>query len=59
MEGRGRTGRKDQLRFFQIAMGSVRECQGILILAQLTNTNTWLALDALAAHLFKLIKNAT
>ena len=57
-EGRGRHGRNDQLRFFHIAMGSVRECQAILTLAQLTDTKAWTTLDLLAAHLHKLIKLA-
>ncbi|RIL12435.1 MAG: hypothetical protein DCC75_00420 [Proteobacteria bacterium] len=57
-EARGRHGLKDQLRFFHIAMGSVRECQAILTLADLTQTPAWLTLDALAAHLYNLIKNA-
>ena len=34
-EGRGKPTVKDQLRFFHIAMGSVRECQAILELAAL------------------------
>ncbi|MBX7138295.1 MAG: four helix bundle protein, partial [Oligoflexia bacterium] len=34
-EGRGKPTRKDQLRFFSIAFGSVRECQAILILHDL------------------------
>jgi len=57
-EARGRHGLKDQLRFFHIALGSARECQGILILADLIDTQAWLTLDVLAAHLYKLIKNA-
>ena len=57
-EGRGRPTVKDQLRFFHIAMGSVRECQGILILAELENSAAWATLDSLAAHLFRLIKHA-
>jgi four helix bundle protein len=32
-EGRGRGTKADQKRFFQIAMGSVRECQAILDLS--------------------------
>lgn len=57
MEGRGRGSKKDQIRFFQIAFGSVRECQAILTLADLTQSVCWGTLDSLAAHLYKLIKN--
>ena len=57
-EARGRQSLKDQIRFFHIAMGSLRECEGILTLADLTNTPIWLTLDCLGAHLYKLIKNA-
>ena len=56
-EGRGRSSKKDQLRFFQIAMGSVRECQGLLTLAELTDTNCYKLLDVVAAQLYLLIKN--
>ena len=56
-EGRGKASKKDQLRFFHIAMGSVRESQAILILAELTDSECYTALDSVAAHLYKLIKN--
>ena len=57
-EGRGKPTLSDQLRFFHIAMGSVRECQAILILAGLEGAALWRELDSLAASLYKLIKNA-
>ena len=57
-EGRGKPTRSDQLRFFHIAMGSVRECQAILILAKLSGSSQWNELDSLAASLYMLIKNA-
>ena len=57
-EGRGRPSLKDQLRFFHIAFGSVRECQAILILADLVETQAWNTLDSLAAHLYRLINAA-
>ena len=56
-EGQGKGTSKDQARFFQIAFGSMRECQAIFILADLENTQAWKLLDNLAAHLYKLIKN--
>lgn len=55
-EGKGKLTPKDQLRFFSIAFGSVRECQAILILAELQETALWRSLDNVAAHLFQLIK---
>ena len=57
-EGRGRRTQKDQLRFFNIALGSLRECQAILILEKLDETTEWILLDKLGAHLYRLIKNA-
>lgn len=57
-EGRGKTSKADQKRFFEIAFGSVRECQAILTLANLETSQAWLKLDTIAAMLFKLIRNA-
>ena len=54
-EGRGKPSVKDQKRFFAIAFGSVRECQAILILAQLEESSAWNQLDILAAHVYRLI----
>ena len=57
-EGRGKATRKDQIRFFHIALGSLRESQGILILGNLINSEAWNVLDKLGASLYCLIKNA-
>ena len=57
-EGRGKPTVKDQLKFFHIAFGSLRECQAVLTLAELESTQAWSVLDTLAAHLYRLIKNA-
>ena len=57
-EGRGKGSNKDQARFFQIAFGSLRECQAVLTLADLERSEAWQTLDKLAAHLFRLIKSA-
>jgi four helix bundle protein len=57
-EGRGRRTAPDQRRHFQIAMGSVRECQAIFDLAELQGTKASVELDSLGAHLYKLIKSA-
>jgi hypothetical protein len=39
-------------------MGSLRECQAILELGGLKGSEAWSLLDVLAAHLYKLIRNA-
>jgi len=57
-EGRGRPTVKDQVRFFYIALGSVRECQALLIINDLQTSRYWFSLDKLAASLYKLIKHA-
>ena len=49
---------KDQKRFFNIAMGSLRECQAILILEGLEESEPWNKLDSLGAHLYRLIQNS-
>ena len=56
-EGRGKRTIKDQLRFFQIAMGSLRESQAALILADLEGSQIWSQCDGLGASLYLLIKN--
>ena len=57
-EGRGKRTVKDQKRFFYNSLGSLRECQAILILEDMEDTEEWNALDKLGAHLFNLIKRA-
>ena len=57
-EGRGKPTVKDQKKFFSIAFGSVRECQAVLILEELEDTESWDTLDTLAAHLYRLIENS-
>ncbi|MCB0345760.1 MAG: four helix bundle protein [Bdellovibrionales bacterium] len=56
-EGAGRFGRKDQKRFFHIALGSLRECQAIIDIAQNTDSSMELSADKLGAHIFKLIRS--
>ena len=56
-EGRGRGTKADQKRFFQIAMGSVRECQAILDLSLSQNAVANSSLDRLVANLFCLIRS--
>jgi four helix bundle protein len=55
-EGKGKRTTKDQRRFYSIAMGSLRECQALLILEQLNEGAEWELLDSLGAHLHKLIQ---
>src|SRR4051812_21812449 len=57
-EGRGKATLKDQVRFFSIAMGSARESQAVLILADLEGSSIWLALDQVTASLYRLIQRA-
>ena len=56
-EGNGRRTKADRAHFFQIAMGSLRECQAILDLAYSADHPSKLAADILAAHIYKLIKS--
>ena len=53
-EGSGRSSAKDQLRFFSIAMGSLRECQAALDLSPRPYPALVSAADSLGAHLFRL-----
>ena len=58
-EGTGKRTMPDRLRFFQIAMGSIRECQSILELESKAFTDVQHdLLDHLAASTFKLIRNS-
>lgn len=57
-EGRGKPTKADQVRFFHIAFGSLRECQAILSLAELTDSVAFQKLDILGAHLYRLIQRA-
>jgi len=55
-EGAGRRTRADQRRFYVIAMGSLRECQAILELAEVRSSEVDETADKLGAHLYCLIK---
>ena len=55
-EGRGRATPTDQVRFFSIAFGSVRECQALLEIANQEGTEIYSLLDKVAASLYLLIK---
>jgi four helix bundle protein len=54
-EGRGKPTVKDQIRFFHIALGSLRECQAIFELALQPQHSIHQEADVLGAHLYKLI----
>jgi four helix bundle protein len=54
-EGRGRISKGDQLRFYHIAFGSLRECQAILDLAEPRAESLVELADKVAAHLYRLI----
>jgi four helix bundle protein len=59
-EGSGRRTRLDQRRFFDIPMGSIRECQAIVeIEAEAFTEAQKDLLDYLAASTFKLIRRST
>jgi len=55
-EGRGSRSRKQQRRFFDIAMASLRECQGVLLIEQLENTEAGKLADRLGGAIHQLIK---
>ena len=55
-EGAGRFTPADQRRFYTIALGSLRECEAIITLADLGDSLLKQA-DQLAAHLYKLIQS--
>ena len=57
-EARGRHTHKDQLKFFHIAFGSLRESQALLSLEDQESTTAFKLADELGAALYSLIKNA-
>ena len=57
-EGYGKNTYKDQRKFFQISLGSLRECQAVLILAGFSRGSKVYELsDMIGAYLYKLIKS--
>ena len=55
-EGCGRATAADQKRFYDIALGSLRECQAVLDLTSSAGSPEALLADKLGAHLYKLIR---
>ena len=58
-EGSGRSSKKEQKRFFDIAMASLRESQAVLDLAVPEDSQVAKCADKLAAHLYNLIQAVT
>jgi len=59
-EGTGKNSKKDQVRFFSVAMGSIRECQAIIELeSNGFSVNDLALLDYLGASVYKLIRNSS
>ncbi len=56
-EGNGRMSKKDQLRFFVMAMGSLRESQAALDLSPKQYPELVKLADILGAHLYRLCKS--
>ena len=57
-EGRGKPTVRDQIKFFHVAMGSVRESQAILILGEYEESAAWKKLDELGGCVYRLIEKA-
>ena len=57
-EGNGRRHTNDRKHFFQIALGSLKECKAILDLTIDTPQSLIMQADILGAHIYKLLKNA-
>jgi four helix bundle protein len=55
-EGSGKTSTKDRCRFYEIALGSVRECQAILDLMDQADEGINATLDEVAASVFSLCR---
>jgi four helix bundle protein len=55
-EGYGKRTYVDQRKFFQIAMGSLRETQSVLLISNLDCSSSYKIADVLGAHLYRLIK---
>ena len=56
-EGNAKGSIKDKKRFFQMAYGSLRECQTIFRLTKFTEPKTNEVADHLGASLYKLLKS--
>ena len=55
-EGAGRNTKADTRKFYQIALGSLRESQAILDISKKDKTSAYILADKLGANLFCLIR---
>lgn len=58
-EGYGRPTYKDKRRFYYISMGSLRECEAVMIMENIKDENILENLDHLARSLYKLLNNVS
>jgi len=57
-EGSGKNTTKDQRKFYSIALGSLRECNAIILLANVYNEELMDLVDQLGACLYTLVNKA-
>jgi four helix bundle protein len=58
-EGYGKPTFNDQRKFYYISMGSLRECEAIIIMENLSDLDLLETMDRLGGSLFKLCKSNT
>ena len=58
-EGYGKPTFKDQRKFYFISMGSLRECEAIILMEELKDPELLETMDRLGASLFKLCRSNT
>ena len=55
-EGSGLPSQRQKSKHYNIAMGSLRECQAAIEMSQINDPNLHRLADSLAAHIYKLCK---
>ncbi len=55
-EGSAKTSKADRRRFYEIALGSVRECEAIVELLEPDSQKLKSPVDILARHVFNLVR---
>ena len=58
-EGNAKYSRKDKARIYQIALGSLRECQAIFRLAEISDVGLLKTTDQLGAYIYKLVRSVS